>query len=277
MVFKRRDRRPFWKIISDFLWPRGGWTRAFHYTKHRLRRLPDSPEKISRGIAAGVFTVFTPFYGLHFVVSALLALIVRGNVIAAILATFVSNPVTFVPISVISLQTGYFIVNTAAEHGIGEPAKYGFHPQGGLPDGPPAGLIDDLPGISMSGPHGLPPAQGPEAGTPRSFGGMFVDASYDLWENFMALFTDAEAHWDGLRVFYHEVFFPYMIGGIAPGLICGLAAYLLTVPVIRAYQTRRRGALKTKLAAIRAKSGQPAPKHVPKPKAKPATESGKGG
>ncbi|MGB0440846.1 MAG: DUF2062 domain-containing protein, partial [Paracoccaceae bacterium] len=43
MVFKRRDRRPIWQIVLDFLWPRGGWVRAFEYVKHRVRRLPDTP------------------------------------------------------------------------------------------------------------------------------------------------------------------------------------------------------------------------------------------
>ncbi|HEY9022386.1 MAG TPA: DUF2062 domain-containing protein, partial [Paracoccaceae bacterium] len=54
MVFKRRDKRPLWKIVAEFFWPRGGWTRAAQYVRHRLHRLPDTPEKIARGIFAGV-------------------------------------------------------------------------------------------------------------------------------------------------------------------------------------------------------------------------------
>lgn len=79
MVFKRRDKRPFWKVVAESLWPRGGWGRAFHYIKRRLQRLPDTPETIARGIAAGVFTTFTPLYGVHFVIAAILAKILRGN------------------------------------------------------------------------------------------------------------------------------------------------------------------------------------------------------
>ncbi len=60
-MFRRRDRRPIWQAVVQFMWPRGGWARAFHYVKHRVRRLPDSPERIARGIWAGVFTTFTPF------------------------------------------------------------------------------------------------------------------------------------------------------------------------------------------------------------------------
>ena len=62
MVFKRRDKRTWWQAISDFVWPKGGWARAFHYVKHRLRRLPDPPHRIARGIFAGIFvTFFTVF------------------------------------------------------------------------------------------------------------------------------------------------------------------------------------------------------------------------
>ena len=94
MVFKRRDRRPVWEIVARALYPRGGWRRAAEYIALRLRRLPDSPEKIARGIGAGVFTTFTPFYGLHFILAGILAKILRGNIVAAILGTFFGNPLT---------------------------------------------------------------------------------------------------------------------------------------------------------------------------------------
>ncbi|MEO0946532.1 MAG: DUF2062 domain-containing protein, partial [Pseudomonadota bacterium] len=82
MVFKRRNPKPFLRAVWEFFWPRGGWARAFHYVKHRVRRLPDRPERIARGIWAGVFTTFTPFYGMHFVTAALVAYLMRGNILA---------------------------------------------------------------------------------------------------------------------------------------------------------------------------------------------------
>ncbi|MBI6629242.1 DUF2062 domain-containing protein [Pontibaca salina] len=112
MVFRRRDPRTWTRATADFFYPRGGWTRAFHYVKHRLRRLPDSPERIARGIAAGVFTTFTPFYGLHFVIAALAARALRGNILAALMGTFFGNPLTYVPIGVIALKTGHFLSGT---------------------------------------------------------------------------------------------------------------------------------------------------------------------
>jgi uncharacterized protein (DUF2062 family) len=83
VVFKRRDQREVGRrIIAEALWPRGGWARAFQYVQHRLRRLPGTPEQIARGIFAGAVTVFTPLFGLHFLVAAILAKIMRGSILA---------------------------------------------------------------------------------------------------------------------------------------------------------------------------------------------------
>lgn len=208
LVFKRRDRRPIWKIVLEFFWPRGGWGRAAKYVKHRLHRLPDSPEKIARGIFAGVFTTFTPFYGMHFVVAGTIAFILRGNIIAALLGTFFGNPLTYVPIGVISMKTGYFLL----------------------------------------GRHG-----GDDHEVHRSLAGKFLDAGENLKDNLLSVFTGKPVEWHELQVFYDEVFFPYMIGGILPGIVTGLVAYYISVPLIRAYQHRRKGALKAKIASLKKK------------------------
>lgn len=209
MVFKRRDKRSPFQIMLDFLWPRGGWTRAFRYVRHRLHRLPGSPERIARGIWAGVFTTFTPFFGLHFVIAALVARFVQGNLLAALLGTFFGNPLTYLPIGVISLKTGHFLLGTEFE-------------------------------------------EGQEKGLVRKF----ADAGYDLLHNFWALFTDATMDWHGLHIFWGEVFYPYLIGGILPGILAGTIAYYMSVPVIRAYQKRRAKQLQAKFEALKEKAQQ---------------------
>lgn len=209
MVFKRRDRRSVGKVVWEALYPKGGWTRAFHYVKHRVRRLPDTPEKIARGIAAGVFAAFTPFYGLHFFLAAIIAWVIRGNLIASAIGTFFGNPMTYVPIGVVCLQTGHFLLGRKfreEEHG--------------------------------------------------SFLGSFAAAARDLRDNFLAVFTDRSADWSGLARFYDDVFFPYLIGGIVPGLVAGAVCYWISVPLIRAYQHRRKGRLKEKLAEIKLKAAK---------------------
>lgn len=207
MVFRRRDPRPPLRIVGELLWPKGGWKRAFLYVKHRVRRLPDSPERIARGIWAGVFTTFTPFYTVHFVVAAIIARVMNGNILAALSATFFGNPLTYVPIGVVSLKTGHFLLGTEFDE-----------------------TVD------------------------RSLVGKFVDASKDLGNNLIALLTDRDADWHGLEIFYNEVFYPYMVGGLLPGAIAGTVAYLLSLPLIKAYQKRRRSRIKAKFNAIRQKA-----------------------
>jgi uncharacterized protein len=118
VVFKRRVKKSAWISVIEFFWPRGGWGRAFEYVKHRVRRLPDTPEKISRGIWAGVFVSFSPLFGLHFIFAALIARLMRGNILASLLATFFGNPITFVPIGIASLNTGYYLLGTRPIDGV---------------------------------------------------------------------------------------------------------------------------------------------------------------
>jgi uncharacterized protein (DUF2062 family) len=94
-MFKRRHPLPFHKRAGAIVWPSGGWLRSGTYVAHRLRRLPGTPYRIAAGFASGAAISFTPFIGLHFVLAALLALAVRGNVIAAAIGTVVGNPWTF--------------------------------------------------------------------------------------------------------------------------------------------------------------------------------------
>lgn len=110
MVFKRRNKLSLGRRLIAVLWPRGGWKRAATYVMHRVRRLPDTPEKIARGVAFGIFVSFTPLFGLHFVLATILSLLFRGNVVAALLATFVGNPVTFPIIGTVALELGHAIL-----------------------------------------------------------------------------------------------------------------------------------------------------------------------
>ncbi|MCY4314734.1 MAG: DUF2062 domain-containing protein [Roseovarius sp.] len=202
MVFKRRERRPWWNVIARFLWPKGGWTRALHYISHRLRRLSDPPHRIARGILAGVLVTFTPFFGFHFILAAAVAWIVRGNIIAAMLATFMGNPFTFFLIGALSIRTGEFILGKK---------------------------------VSIEGELG------------RSLGGKFIYAWRDMQHNIVSAFTDAEADWENLSAFYHEVFLPYLIGGLVCGAAAGVTCYYFSLPIIRVYKSRRKGRLKDRI------------------------------
>jgi hypothetical protein len=137
VVFRRRDRRPIWRIIFELFWPRGGWGRAARYVQYRVRRLPDTPEKIGRGIWAGVFVTFTPFFGLHFFISVFLAGLMRGNLVAALLATFFGNPLTYIPIAATSLWFGHMLLGQA-------PGRLDINARGDAMGGSSGLLPDDL-------------------------------------------------------------------------------------------------------------------------------------
>ena len=59
-----------------------------------------------------------------------------------------------------------------------------------------------------------------------------------------------------LRIFWNEVFYPYLIGGILPGIIAATIAYYLSVPVIRAYQKRRAKQIQKKFEALKERAAK---------------------
>ncbi|MBC7143124.1 MAG: DUF2062 domain-containing protein [Rhodobacteraceae bacterium] len=206
MVFKRRTPRTYLQMLAEAFWPRGGWTRAFHYVKHRIRRLPDDPHRIARGVGAGVFVSFTPLFGLHFISAFLAAKVVRGNILASLLGTFFGNPVTFPIIAFTSMKLGHLILGTN---------------------------FDESQHATLFG--------------------KFVGAGEDLRHNFMAIFTDATTQWGNLYNFWNEIFLPYLVGGLLPGIVAGVVSYYLSAPIIAAYQKHRRKRLKDRFEKLRAR------------------------
>lgn len=115
MVFKRRKKLSWAQWIGAGFYPRGGWTRAVQYIRHRVTRLPDEPHRIARGVFAGTFISFTPLFGLHFLGAALVAWVLRGNILASLIATFVGNPITFPLIAAGSVELGNWILGHGGE------------------------------------------------------------------------------------------------------------------------------------------------------------------
>ena len=105
-MFRRRDRRPLSARIREAVYPRRGWRRSVEYVGLRVQRIPDTPHRIALGFASGVMASFTPFFGFHFFIAAALAWLLRGNVLASLIGTFVGNPITFPIIASVSLSLG---------------------------------------------------------------------------------------------------------------------------------------------------------------------------
>lgn len=191
-MFKRRKPLSYSQLATEMFYPRSGWKRATKYVLHRLRRLPDQPHRVARGWACGIFISFTPFFGFHFMGAALIAWIIRGNILAALLGTFVGNPLTTPFIALTSVSLGRWM--------LGVEGKFTPH------------LIFDE----------------------------FTRAGSELWNNLLApLSVERVAHWEQLAQFNDQIFTPYIVGGILPGLAVAVAAHYLTVPIIRAYHRHR--------------------------------------
>ena len=205
MIFKRRERPSPYSRVREVLAPRKGWWRGFDYVHKRMRRLPDSPHRIALGFACGAFASFTPFFGLHFILAAFLAWVVRGNIVSALLGTAVGNPVTFPFISATALWMGRWLMGLRERDGNFEAITHDF-------------------------------AEGLNA----------------IWGTMKNWFGYGPSTLDGLSDFFHDIFLPYLIGGIAPGLVAAVVSYFIIGPLVAAYQERRRRKLLTVQAQRRA-------------------------
>jgi uncharacterized protein len=190
-VFKRRDKQPLSQVAKEFFYPRGGIVRATRYVLHRMRRLPDSPHRVARGVFAGSLVGFLPLPGLQFLAAWGAARAVRGNVLAALLGTFNTNPLTTPFFAVMAMSLGHWIM------GVDKPltGQYIVH--------------------------------------------ALENAGWELWYNFLAIFSSREVRWEGLVQFWHEIYVPYFIGALIPGIILSAIAYYLTIPLVSAYQKAR--------------------------------------
>ena len=76
----------------------------------RILRLRGKPETLATGLAVGVFAGCFPLFGLQTFIGILLATIFRGSKVAAIAGTWISNPLTYLPIYVFNYKVGKFLL-----------------------------------------------------------------------------------------------------------------------------------------------------------------------
>ena len=114
LVFRRRDKLGWGAWLREQVYPRSGFKRATRYVVYRMRRLPDQPHRVARGVFAGFFIGFLPLPGLQFLAAWGAARLVRGNVLAALLGTFNTNPVTTPFFAVLAMTLGHWIMGIEA-------------------------------------------------------------------------------------------------------------------------------------------------------------------
>lgn len=78
----------------------------------RLLRLQDKPEVVAKGLAVGVFTGCFPFFGMQSLLALLFAAVFRGSKVAALAATWISNPLTSVPLYIFNYKIGKLLLGT---------------------------------------------------------------------------------------------------------------------------------------------------------------------
>ena len=121
-MFRRRERRSVFRFFYEVVFSLKGISRAIEYIGMRLKRIPDTPHKISLGMSCGIFASFTPLFGLHFLIAGLLSYLFRANVLASLIGTFVGDPVTFPIITVFNLKLGEWILGSS-EYSSGDGGK----------------------------------------------------------------------------------------------------------------------------------------------------------
>jgi uncharacterized protein (DUF2062 family) len=115
MLFKRREAESLLERLRVHVWPRRSWSRSGRYVVYRLRRLSDTPHAVALGFAIGVFSAITPFIGTHLVMAMLLAWVIGGSIVSAVLGTFVGNPLTYPLIWYATYRVGHFMLGTDAK------------------------------------------------------------------------------------------------------------------------------------------------------------------
>lgn len=82
------------------------------FTYLKLLRLRGKPQAVAKGFALGVFAGCFPFFGMQSLLGIVLATIFKGSKFAAIAATWISNPLTYVPIFIFNYKIGKILLGT---------------------------------------------------------------------------------------------------------------------------------------------------------------------
>ena len=118
MLFKRKKRLSAAMRLRYAAWPARSFTRSFRYRLLRLLRINASAHSIALGCALGVFAVFTPFLGFQMMIGALLAMALRGNVLASAVGSFAGNPLTYPIIWISTFTVGNVLLDSSASAGM---------------------------------------------------------------------------------------------------------------------------------------------------------------
>ncbi len=107
-VLTSPKHQPKWRHKRSSSW----LVKRSRLTYLRLIRLRGKPKAIATGLAMGVFAGFFPFLGLQTLIGVFLAALFKGSKVAAAAATWISNPLTYVPIFIFNYKIGKLLLGT---------------------------------------------------------------------------------------------------------------------------------------------------------------------
>jgi len=88
--------------------------RRVRYVYLKFIRLRGHPKELARGLAAGVFAGMFPLFGLQTIMGVAIALRIKGNPLMAAGGTWISNPLTYLPIYAFNYRLGSWILGRPA-------------------------------------------------------------------------------------------------------------------------------------------------------------------
>lgn len=88
--------------------------RRIRYVYLKFIRLRGHPKELARGVAAGVFAGMFPLFGLQTIIGVAIALRIKGNPLMAAAGTWISNPLTYLPIYAFNYRLGSWILGRPA-------------------------------------------------------------------------------------------------------------------------------------------------------------------
>ncbi len=92
--------------------PRKKSSRRLRYIYLRFLRMRGTPAEIARGFSVGVFAGMYPFFGFQTILAVAVAALLKGTKLAAAAGTWISNPLTYIPIYAFNFQVGRFLLRS---------------------------------------------------------------------------------------------------------------------------------------------------------------------
>lgn len=86
------------------------WQQQIHNWFWRIINLRGTPQSIAIGLAVGVFAGLFPLFGFQTLIGIALAILFKGNKLMATAGTWISNPLTYIPIFLFNFQVGRWLL-----------------------------------------------------------------------------------------------------------------------------------------------------------------------